>query len=129
MKYLLFIILAVCSMQQEKLIILRFMNENKELVPVYAYWNDYYKIPLQQENISLMRTIKGISPQIVVSKRYVQIHIVEGNKLVQMTFEPSGSGVVEIVLPTGASKENSKVKAKTQGKTQSKTNKPTQPIQ
>jgi hypothetical protein len=115
MKSLLFIILAVCSLQQEKRIKLRFMNENKELIPVYAYWNDYYKIPLRQENISLMRTIQGVSPQIVVTKRYVQLHIIQGEEIATMTFEPSGNGVVDIMLPTGDGKEKSKSKAKNQG--------------
>ena len=114
MKNLLFIILAVCSIQQEKRITLRFMNENKELLPVFAYWNDYYKIPSKQENISLMKTIQGVSPQIVVSKRIVQLHIIRGEEIATMTFEPSGSGVVDIMLPTGKndSKINSSSKAK-----------------
>lgn len=115
MKNLLFIILAVCSIQQEKRIILRFMDENKELIAVYAYWNDYYKIPSKQENISLMRTIKGVSPQIVVSKRYVQLHIIRGEEIATMTFEPSNSGVIDIILPTGDGKEKGKAKSKNQG--------------
>jgi hypothetical protein len=125
MKLLLLMILTVCSIQQEKRVILRFMDENKELVPIYAYWNDYYKIPSKQENISLMRTIKGISPQIVVSKRYVQLHIIRSEEIATMTFEPSGSGVIDIMLPTGNGKEKSKAKTKTQGKT----NKPNQILQ
>jgi hypothetical protein len=115
MKSLLFIILAVCSLQQEKRITLRFMNENKELIPVFAYWNDYTKIPTKQENISLMRTIQGVSPQIVVTKRFVQLHIISGEDVATMTFEPSGSGVIDIMLPTGDGKEKSKSKSKNQG--------------
>lgn len=125
MKLLLLTLLAVCSIQQEKRITLRFMNEDKELLPVYAYWNDYYKIPTKQENISLMRTISGITPQIMVSKRYVQLHIIRGEEIATMTFEPSGSGVIDIVLPTGDGKEKSRAKTKTQGKP----NKPTQILQ
>ena len=114
MKNLLYIILTVCSIQQEKRITLRFINENKELLPVFAYWNDYYKIPSKQENISLMKTIQGVSPQIVVSKRIVQLHIIRGEEIATITFEPSGSGVVDIMLPTGKndSKINSSSKAK-----------------
>lgn len=125
MKLLLLTLLAVCSIQQEKRITLRFMNEKKELLTVYAYWNDYYKIPTKQENISLMRTISGVAPQIVVSKRYVQLHIIRGEEIATMTFEPSGSGVIDIVLPTGDGKEKSRAKTKTQGKP----NKPTQILQ
>lgn len=116
MKYLLFTILAICSIQQEKRVTLRFMNEKKELLSVFAYWNDYYNIPSKQENISLMRTIQGVSPQIVVTKRYVQIHIVKDEQLVKMTFEPSGSGVVDIMLPTGDGKEKSQSKTKAKNK-------------
>lgn len=108
MRNLLFIFLVICSIQQEKRIILRFMDENKELVPVYAYWNDYYKTPSKQENISLMRTIQGVTPQIVVTKRYVQLHIIQGEEVATMTFEPSGSGVIDIVIPTGKNDSKSK---------------------
>lgn len=114
MKSLLFIVFAVCSFQQEKRITLRFMNENKELLPVFAYWNDYTKVPTKQENISLMRTIQGVSPQIVVTKPFVQLHIIRGDEIATMTFEPSGSGVIDIMLPTG--KSDSKINANTKAK-------------
>lgn len=114
MKYLLFIVIAVCSIQQEKRIILRFKNQYDELIPVYGYWNDYNKIPSKQENISFMRTIQGVSPQIVVTKRFVQLHIIHGENLVTTTFEPSGSGTIDIVIPTA--KNDSKVNANSKTK-------------
>lgn len=125
MKNLLFIILAVCSVQQEKRITLRFKNQYNELIPVYGYWNDYNKIPSKQENISLMRTIQGVSPQIVITKRFVQLHIIHGSDVVTTTFEPSGSGTIDIVIPTG--KSDSKVNASSKAKDLKGTQK--QPLQ
>ena len=62
-----------------------------------------------------MRSIQGIAPQIVVTKRYVQLHIIRGEELMTMTFETTGlnaTGTIDIMLPTGDGKEKSKSKPK-----------------
>lgn len=100
MKLLLSMVLAVCLLQQEKRITLRFVNQYNELLPIFAYWNDYYQLPKKQDNISFMRTIEGVSPQIVVTKRFVRVHVISGNKVIDITLEPSDSGVIDIMLPT-----------------------------
>ena len=123
MKNLLFIIFAVCSMQQERRITLHFLNEKKELIPVFAYWNDYNKMPTKQENVSLMRTIQGISPKIVVTKPLVQVYIIQGEELMTITFSPNESGPVYFVIPTAKSesKVNSGSKTKNSKGTQKRT--------
>lgn len=114
MKYLLFVILAICSIQQEKRITLHFLNEKRELIPVFAYWNDYNKKPTKQENISFMRTIQGISPQIVATKPLVQVYLFRGEELMTITFSANESGSAYFVIPSDQSE--SKVKSGTKSK-------------